>query len=123
MKTDIQLSPHFNLKEFLHNGSDEGLTINILENLRKTAQMMETIRSLCGNHPITITSGFRTAAHNKAVGGAPNSFHVKGMAADFVVAGVKPHQVQDILKDWHGGLELAPTWTHADWGPYRRFYP
>lgn len=123
MKTDIPLTPHFNLKEFLHNGSDGGLTAGIVENLRKTAQMMETIRSLCGNHPITITSGFRTPEHNKEVGGAPNSFHLKGMAADFVVAGLQPHQVQVILKDWHGGLELAPDWTHADWGPYRRFTP
>ena len=36
--------------------------------------------------PITITSGYRTLSHNAAVGGAPNSFHTKGQAADIVVS-------------------------------------
>ena len=32
--------------------------------------------------PLTITSGHRCEAHNKAIGGAVNSYHVKGMALD-----------------------------------------
>ncbi len=32
--------------------------------------------------PITVNSGFRTVAHNKAVGGAKNSHHLKGEAVD-----------------------------------------
>jgi hypothetical protein len=36
--------------------------------------------------PITITSGYRCSTHNKAVGGAPKSFHLQGKAADISVA-------------------------------------
>jgi hypothetical protein len=42
---------------------------------------LEDLRQLIGV-PITITSGYRCPEHNKAVGGAPKSFHTQGMAAD-----------------------------------------
>ena len=35
--------------------------------------------------PFTVTSGYRCPAHNKAVGGAPKSFHLFGKAADITV--------------------------------------
>ena len=42
---------------------------------------------------MTINSAYRTPAHNKAVGGATGSQHVKGTAADIVVAGAAPLEV------------------------------
>lgn len=121
MKANVQLTPHFNLREFLHNGSTAGLTVDIVENLRRTAQMLEKIREICGNHPISISSGFRTKAHNAAVGGAGDSLHLLGMAADFTVAGVPPSTVQKLLRNHNGGLGSYSTWTHADWGRKRRW--
>lgn len=35
------------------------------------------------NRPININSGYRTAAHNRAVGGDTNSLHLTAMAIDF----------------------------------------
>lgn len=35
--------------------------------------------------PVTITSGYRCEAHNRAVGGSPNSQHLLGKAADIAV--------------------------------------
>lgn len=32
--------------------------------------------------PVVITSGYRTEAHNRRVGGAPMSAHLRGLAAD-----------------------------------------
>lgn len=49
-------------------------------------EALETIREH-GGIPMTITSGYRCPAHNAAVGGAPDSAHTRGEAADFWVSG------------------------------------
>jgi uncharacterized protein YcbK (DUF882 family) len=63
---------------------------------------------------ITITSGFRCAEHNKAIGGEKNSIHMQGSATDIVVASKTPNEVQESLKDWNGGLGRYKTFTHID---------
>lgn len=45
---------------------------------------LDNIRMRIGQ-PIKINSGFRTAAHNKKVGGVPDSAHLRGLAADLSV--------------------------------------
>ncbi len=42
---------------------------------------LEAARTLA-KFPFNINSGYRTIQHNKAVGGSPNSSHLKGWAAD-----------------------------------------
>ena len=123
MKLDTRLSPHFLLREFLH-GHTAGETVTgvpapIFENLKLLAQNLEQARARLGGAAITVTSGYRTPRHNKKVGGAKNSYHLRGMAADIVVAGFTPREVQVILKDWPGGMGLAETFTHLDIRPYR----
>ena len=44
-------------------------------------EALERARYYAGT-PFKITSGYRTKAHNKAVGGVRNSFHTKGLAVD-----------------------------------------
>ena len=39
----------------------------------------------CLGEPIIITSGFRCEFHNKVVGGAPDSSHLKGLAVDISI--------------------------------------
>lgn len=51
--------------------------------------IFEEIRALCSkinakDTPIRIASGCRCQEHNKAVGGASKSYHLKGMALDLV---------------------------------------
>ncbi len=119
---DQQLSPHFNLSEFVKPGVK--VTPQIILNLTELCQLLEKVRTAIGNKPMRITSGYRTPAHNKAVGGAKNSFHIRGMAADFVVDGMTADQVRaKVLPWWDGGVELGISWVHLDTGPARRLYP
>jgi hypothetical protein len=48
-------------------------------------KVLDPLRKAMG--PITINSGFRCAALNKAVGGVSNSQHCKGQAADINIKG------------------------------------
>ncbi len=84
---DIQLSAHFKVKEFAcKDGAD---TILIDERL---PGLLQKIRDHFGK-PITINSAYRTAAHNKKVGGAASSQHLTGGAADIVVSDTTPAEV------------------------------
>src|SRR5690606_6364327 len=84
----MQLTKHFALAEFTRSdtarrlGIDNSPTPEHLENLRKLAQTLEQLRAVLG-HPIHITSGYRSPALNKAVGGSATSSHSEGLAADF----------------------------------------
>lgn len=58
--------------------------------------VLETMR----NHfeqPITINSACRCARYNASVGGAPNSKHLYGVAADVTVKNILPEDVYDYL--------------------------
>lgn len=56
--------------------------------LRLCEVVLEPARELWGC-PIGISSGYRSAAVNSAVGGAPDSQHLKGQAADIFPVGMK----------------------------------
>lgn len=90
----MNLSRHFSLKEFTNSdtaarmGINNDLPIDLLEQARKTAEMMERIRAHLGKLadkeiPIHITSGYRCLALNRAIGSKDGSDHVKAAAVDF----------------------------------------
>lgn len=84
-----QLTDHFSLEELTASsaatrlGIDNTPTEEIKAHLQKLAYGLELVRVLLGA-PMYIDSGYRCAALNKAVGGAINSAHMDGYAADFV---------------------------------------
>lgn len=45
--------------------------------------------------PVIVTSGYRSPALNRAVGGSATSQHSKGQAADFTVKGVSNYEVAE----------------------------
>ena len=91
--TDVKLSANFWLSEFIcsetavrrgiENSPGAGAFINMHQYL---VPGLQRIRALL-NHPIQITSGYRSVALNTAIGGSPSSQHTKGLAADFVAPG------------------------------------
>lgn len=84
-----QLSKNFKVNEFSCKGKGCCSTVKIDTEL---VEHLQNIRDYFGKS-VTINSGYRCEKHNKAVGGASGSNHTKGMAADIVVAGVKPSAV------------------------------
>lgn len=82
------VSKNFKVREFAcKDGSDK-----ILIDIDFVKNKLQKIRDHFGK-PITINSAYRHAAYNDRVGGADNSYHVKGQAFDIVVKDVKPIEV------------------------------
>ena len=116
--TNMQLTKNFNLSEFTKNGND--LPIELLGNMKEVAKNLQVLRDVL-EKPISINSGYRRPEYNAKIGGAKNSFHMKGMAADIHVSGMTPLQVHTIIdilindgKMKQGGLGLYGTFVHYD---------
>ena len=83
------LSKNFSLDELTFSQTASRKKINntpdaaTLSNLKRLAEALEEVRSSLGNTPILISSGYRSPALNKAVGGSSKSTHMIGLAADF----------------------------------------
>lgn len=106
---------HFKVKEFAcHDGSDKVLIDNRL------IAWLEYIRQLLNNTPIYINSGYRTPAYNKKIGGAKNSYHMKGQAADIRSKDFKPLEVACAARALEiPGIILYDTFVHVDTRPTR----
>jgi len=94
--SDLQLSPHFSLREMLFSdtaarmGIENVPTDEQIRNATRLCQvLLEPMRIELGR-PMTVLSGIRTARVNALVGGAPYSAHLDGRAADVLVAGMSP---------------------------------
>ncbi len=86
---ETRISRHFTLEEltFSQTASRKGIDnkppLEVVTHLTRLAYCMEQVRALLGG-PVRITSGYRSQALNAAIGGAKNSAHMNGYAADFV---------------------------------------
>ncbi|MBF8722712.1 D-Ala-D-Ala carboxypeptidase family metallohydrolase [Pseudomonas guariconensis] len=92
------ITPHFTLAEMTvsqiaaREGLDNKPGPQALANLDLLCQALEGVRALC-RAPVLISSGFRSQAVNQRVGGARNSAHLSGLAADFTVVEIEPREV------------------------------
>jgi len=87
---EIKLNPYFTLREFQ---SPDTLEVMVHpELLTKLTQLRMDL-----GVPVKITSGYRTEAHNEAVGGVKHSKHRSGRAADFVVPVAAHHLCMELM--------------------------
>lgn len=108
---NVKITSHFKVKEFAcKDGSQivfvDDYMVTLLEILRQTI-----------NKPIIITSGYRTPEHNKKVGGAKYSYHMRGSAADIRVNGMTPKEVAKELNKIvpnNCGIIVYDNWVHFD---------
>lgn len=78
-------------------------------------ERLQSIRSEVGR-PVIINSGYRCPSHNSAVGGASQSRHMVGDAADFRIPGMSIAQQRELAEKYFGGdgIGYANTYTHVD---------
>jgi zinc D-Ala-D-Ala carboxypeptidase len=89
---------HFTLAEFVASATaqaqhlDNSLPDDLVPNAWSTLALLEVIRArlsaIAGHEvPVIISSGYRCAALNQAVGSGPGSDHLRGLAADIKAPG------------------------------------
>lgn len=115
------MSPHFSLAELTAsvtatlNKVDNTPTAQAVANLSRLAAMLELVRTLCGDRPVQVLSGYRSPALNKMVGGSRTSAHMQGRAADIIVSGVTPLEVARRIEASelaYDQLIYERTWVH-----------
>lgn len=121
---NISLSTNFSVSEFACKGNGCCSTVLIDEQL---VVYLQKIRDHFGRS-ITITSGYRCPTHNARVGGATDSRHSKGQAADIVVDGVSSRTVAQYAESIGiKGIGLYETgkdgyFTHIDTRTSKSFW-
>ena len=98
-------SINFKLSELIYSDTAIKKNINNMPDINSLDCMLDLIYYCLQpirehfNMPIIITSGYRCTEVNKIVGGARNSQHLKGQAADFIIKNRMPSEIiQQILK-------------------------
>ena len=87
---NVKVASNFTVKEFRSSDSRIVFIHKLLP------QGLQKIRDKVGNS-VTLTNAYRTDSHNQRVGGASNSYHLFGMAADIYVEGMQPLQLAKIV--------------------------
>ena len=81
------------------------------------AGAFEALRARIGGVPLVVLSAYRTPAHNRAVGGVPESQHVQGRALDLrPPKGWTPIELAAVAQDIPAirGLGIYDTFLHLD---------
>jgi zinc D-Ala-D-Ala carboxypeptidase len=131
----MQISEHFSLKEMTESYTATRLKIDnsppndVIENLKLLCQnVLEPIRKHFGK-PVKINSAYRCPALNKAVGGASNSQHVVGSAADIEVPGVANEELakwieknltfDQLIREFMKPNDPTAGWVHVSFSKAR----
>jgi hypothetical protein len=127
----MQLSENLSLAEVIRSetakrkGVSNMPTPEHIENFKKLAEnIFQPIRKHFGK-PIHISSGYRSDALNKAIGGSKTSQHCKGEAIDIDMDGtaIANAQIFNYIKDnlnfdqliWEFGTASNPDWVHVSY--------
>lgn len=121
---------HFSLKEFTRSSTAEARGISNTPAVCEVARIEELVAGVLDplrdwyGRPIYVTSGYRSPALNRAVGGSASSQHLRGEAADITAKSrsenkrlfefIRHHLTFDQLIWEHGGND-GPDWVHVSY--------
>ena len=115
----MKLSKNFTLQELMatsHGKLQDMPTGEVILNLTfLCARVLQPLRDAIGR-PVYINSGYRSKSLNARVGGVPNSYHLRGLAADIHVDNDEHAKVLfDILKQnkWVDLVLKEARWLHV----------
>lgn len=124
------MSKYFTLDEMTHSNTAVRRGIPNVPNadqvkyLKMLMEYLDPIREAFGQ-AIGVTSGFRSKELNRAIGGAKNSQHLAGQAADIVTSGAKTlRDLFDLIRERGGFHQLIwekSTWIHVSIPPEGEF--
>lgn len=107
----FRLSEHFKVYEFRCKDNTNPIFVS-----STLIEVLERIREHF-KKPVYINSGYRNPAYNAMIGGAKNSMHMYGMAADIHINGVTPKQIAEFaetLMPNGGGIGIYENFCHID---------
>ncbi|MBQ7505299.1 MAG: glycoside hydrolase family protein [Ruminococcus sp.] len=117
------LSDHFQVKEFASIGQGKTYSDTVLID-SALVTLLEKVYKHFNCSSIVISSCYRTAAHDIAVGGSGSGYHVKGQAADFCCYDKNKKAIEskkivlylEDIKCYGIGYKCggSTTYTHAD---------
>lgn len=120
----MYLTEHFSKEEMTITqvrDVDNSCPPTLIIHLRNTAIVLEQVREILGGRPITVNSGYRCPAVNKAVGGADNSAHMQAYAVDFICPSFgTPLDICRALEASRLGFDQVieeGTWVHISIAP------
>lgn len=133
--SQIMLSKNLTLQECITSQTaarrriDNTPPADVICNLREVAEhIFQPIREHFGK-PIRVSSGYRSPALNKAVGGSKTSQHVKGEALDLQgTNGLTNRDIYDFVYNnldfdqliWEYGTDKEPAWVHVSFTKSRK---
>mgnify|MGYP001580031999 CR=1 FL=1 len=122
----MKITPHFSAEEFACRDGTPYPSAWIGSRLRPLCELLEIIRADL-EVPIDIVSGYRTKTYNKHIGGARQSQHVQGRAADIIAGNlsvIMPAKVHAAILELYdtnsdvqrllGGLGSYQDFSHLD---------
>jgi hypothetical protein len=123
MEVVMKLSEHFTLEELclsqfaVRNNLDNNPSFDVIQNLTALCEhTLEPLRQLL-EVPIHVDSGYRSSEVNKGIGGATDSQHILGQAADIIVPTMPVEELfQFIAKNVpFDQLIQEGTWVHVSY--------
>jgi len=117
----MKLSDHVTLAEFEHTSQNIPNKMNEAQIASATLlcnKVFEPLRLYLGR-AITISSGYRSPALNRAIGGSATSQHSKAEAIDVNIGAKGFFYIKDNLEFdqliWEFGTDHEPAWVHVSY--------